>query len=629
MRPVQSRRYPIGAEVQPGGVHFRVWAPRRERVSVVVDDAGHELERDRDGYFAALVSRARAGARYGFLLDDDRKLYPDPASRWQPDGPDGSSVVIDPGSYEWRDAAWKGIHRDGAVISEVHIGTFTPEGTWAAAERHLEQIRDAGITVVEVMPVCEFPGRFGWGYDGVDLFAPARLYGTPDEFRRFVDTAHRLGLGVILDVVYNHVGPSGNYLPQFSPYYFTKRYKNEWGEAMNFDGECSGPVREFFVSNAAYWIDEFHLDGLRIDATQSIYDRSDVHVLAVMTRRARAAAGERTIFLVAENEPQDVRMVTPIERGGYGLDAMWNDDFHHSARVALTGRIDGYYHDYRGTPQELVSMAKHGFLYQGQWYTWQKQRRGTSSIGWPPRTFVWYLQNHDQIANSAAGDRLPQLTDPASFRAATALLLLGPATPMLFQGQEFGASSPFLYFADHEPELAKLVEKGRKEFLEQFDSLATAEVKERLPSPHDPDVFARCKLDWNERERHAPLLDLHRDLLRIRRDDPPFPARDVHIDGAVLAERAFVLRALHHPRGDRLLLVNLGEALRIEPVAEPLLAAPAGQEWDVIWSSESPRYGGSGTPHVLEDGPWQIPARCALLMSSCTDGRAANPRTRS
>ena len=249
--PVQSRRYPAGAEVQSGGVHFRVWAPRRERVAVVIGGVEHELEREDDGSFCALVSGAGAGTAYGFRLDRSEKLYPDPASRWQPDGPHGASVVIDPRAYEWHDTAWKGIAHDEAVISEIHIGTFSAEGTWKAAERHLEPIRDAGITVLEVLPVCEFPGRFGWGYDGVDLYAPTRLYGTPDELRHFVDTAHRFGLGVILDVVYNHLGPDGNYLGEFSPYYFTRRYKNDWGDAINFDGEGSGPVRDFIASNAA------------------------------------------------------------------------------------------------------------------------------------------------------------------------------------------------------------------------------------------------------------------------------------------------------------------------------------------------------------------------------------------
>jgi maltooligosyltrehalose trehalohydrolase len=610
---MQSRRYPVGAEVVEGGVHVRVWAPRHKRVRAVFDGVEHELARDDDGYFSALIGDARAGAAYGFRLDRDEHVYPDPASRWQPDGPHGLSAVVDPRTFQWRDAAWKGVRMDDAVISEVHIGTFTPEGTWSAAERHLTGLRDIGITAIELMPASEFPGTFGWGYDGVDLWAPTRLYGTPDDFRHFVDTAHAHGLAVLLDVVYNHLGPDGNYLKAFAPDYFTDRYENEWGEAMNFDGERCAPVREFFASNAAYWIDEFHLDGLRIDATQSMYDRSDEHVLALISRRVREAAGARSIVLIAENEPQDVRVMTPIADGGYGLDAMWNDDFHHAMRVALTGRIDGYFRDYRGTPQELVSMARHGFLYQGQWYSWQKKHRGSPSIGWPPRTFVWYLQNHDQIANSARGERVHRLTDAATFRAATALLLLGPATPMLFQGQEFGASAPFLYFADHEPELAKKVAAGRSEFLEQFDALATPEMKAQLAVPHDPDTFRRCRLDWSERERNASVLDLHRDLLRIRGDDPPFPARDATIDGAVLAEHAFVLRSFRRD-GDRLLIVNLGADVRLDPVHEPLLAPPRGREWSLAWSSEAARYGGHGTPPVWDEGAWRIPARCALLL---------------
>jgi maltooligosyltrehalose trehalohydrolase len=626
---MSSRRYPVGAEVGTDGVRFRVWAPRRKRVSVVIDEMEHALEREEDGHFAALIAEGHAGTRYGFRLDDDRKIYPDPASRWQPDGPHGLSAVVDPHTYSWRDAAWNGVTRDDAVISEMHIGTFTEEGTWTAAERHLAHLRDVGITVLEVMPVAEFSGRFGWGYDGVDLWAPLHVYGAPDDFRHFVDAAHALGLGVILDVVYNHLGPDGNYLSEFSPDYFTDRYPNEWGQSINFDGENSAHVREFFASNAAYWIDEFHLDGLRLDATQSIVDGSDEHVLALVARRACQAAGDRMIYLTAENEPQDVRLVTTIEQGGCGLDTMWNDDFHHAMRVALTGRIDGYYHDYRGTPQELVSMARHGFLYQGQWYSWQMGRRGTPSLGWPPRTFVWYLQNHDQIANSASGQRLHQLTDAASFRAATGLLLLGPATPMLFQGQEFAASSPFLYFAGHEPELAALVETGRKEFLQQFDALATSEVQERLPSPSDLDVFRRCKLDWSERERNSEMLALHRDLLRIRCDDPPFPAQDATIDGAVLAERCFVLRSLRRDGGDQLLIVNLGEEFRLTPVKEPLLAPELGSEWTLAWSSEFPRYGGSAAP-VWDmhgnDGPWRIPTRCTLLFRTTNPSRMKNNR---
>jgi maltooligosyltrehalose trehalohydrolase len=588
---------------------------------VVVDGIAHELDREDDGYFSALIAEVRAGAHYGFRLDDDAKVYPDPASRWQPDGPHGLSAVVDPHAFAWSDAAWTGVSRDDVVISEIHIGTFSEEGTWVGAERHLEHLRDVGITLLEIMPVHEFPGHFGWGYDGVDLWAPTHLYGTPDDFRHFVDAAHRTGLGVILDVVYNHFGPDGNYLTQFSNDYFTDRYPNDWGQSVNFDGEHAAEVREFFASNAAYWIDEFHLDGLRIDAAQSIIDLGPEHILGVIGRRAREAAGERAIYLTVENETQNIRMVAPLEQGGCALDSMWNDDFHHTARVALTGRIDGYFHDYRGTPQELLSMARHGFLYQGQWYSWQQQPRGTPSIGWPPRTFIWYLQNHDQIANSAFGKRLHELAHPASFRAVTALLLLGPATPMLFHGQEFSASAPFHYFADHEPELAALVDAGRKKFLQQFDALAGAEVQEQVPAPHDPDVFRRCKIDWNERERNAAMLEMHRDLLRIRRENPPFPPHDAVIDGAVLAERCFVLRSLRRSGHDQLLIVNLGDEFRLEPVKEPLLAPESGSDWRVAWSSESRQYGGSAAPvwdvHG-EDGSWRIPSRCTLLFHTTT-----------
>src|ERR1051326_6697250 len=352
----------------------------------------------------------------------------------------------------------------GQVACEMHAGTFTRAGTFAAAAGELRELARIGITLVEVMPVAEFEGRFGWGYDGVDLFAPTRLYGTPDDFRRFVDTAHACGVAVILDVVYNHLGPVGNYLRAFSPAYFTDRYDNEWGDAINFDGPDSGPVREFFLANASYWIDEFHLDGLRLDATQQIFDTSPRHVLLDIGVRARQAAGSRSIVIVAENEPQDTRLVRSPEEGGYGLEGVWNDDFHHSAIGAVTGRAEAYYSDTRGEPQELISAAKYGYLFQGQHYDWQRQPRGTTAWDLPPAAFVTFPQNHDQVANSARGLRGHQLTSPGRWRAMTALFLLMPGTPMLFQGQEFAASSPFLYFADFESDLAAAVRKGRGEF---------------------------------------------------------------------------------------------------------------------------------------------------------------------
>jgi maltooligosyltrehalose trehalohydrolase len=311
---------------------------------------------------------ARTGMRYSLRLDQGEAALPDPASRFQPEGPHGPSEIVDPGDFAWTDGAWRGRTREQLVIYEMHVGTFTPDGSWEAASRELRALAELGITCLEIMPVAEFPGRFGWGYDGVNLFAPTRLYGRPIDFRRFVDRAHAHGIAVILDVVYNHFGPDGNYLKLFSAAYFTDRYDNEWGEAINFDGPESGPSREFFVANAGYWIDEHHLDGLRLDATQAIFDRSEDHIIAAVARQVRSAGRGRTTFVVAENEPQHAKLARPAERGGYGLDALWNDDFHHSAMVALTGRHEAYYSDYRGRPHEFVAAAKHGFLYQGQRY---------------------------------------------------------------------------------------------------------------------------------------------------------------------------------------------------------------------------------------------------------------------
>jgi maltooligosyltrehalose trehalohydrolase len=500
------------------------------------------------------------------------------------------------------------------VLYEMHIGTFTREGTWAAAERELPELARFGITCLEVMPVAEFPGAFGWGYDGVDLFAPTHLYGAPDAFRRFVDRAHEVGLGVILDVVYNHLGPDGNYLKQFADQYFTDRYTNDWGEAINFEGPESGPVREFFLANAQHWIAEYHLDGLRLDATQDVKDASPEHILAAIARTVRQAGGGRATYLVAENEPQHVRLVKPPERGGYGLDALWNDDFHHTAIVALTGRKEAYYNDYCGTPQELISAVKYGYLYQGQRYSWQEQRRGTSGLHLPRTAFVHFIQNHDQVANSARGERVHTQTSPGAFRAMTALLLLAPATPMLFMGQEFCASAPFLYFADHTPELARAVKKGREELLAQFPSLAAPELMEGIPDPSAPETFRRCKLDFAERTEHAAGYALHDDLLRLRREDPVFSSQGSP-DGAVLGAQAFVLRFFAPDGDDRLLLINLGHDLRLVPAPEPLLAPPEERRWEVLWSSESPRYGGSGAPPAEdEEGGWLIPGHAATVL---------------
>jgi maltooligosyltrehalose trehalohydrolase len=584
------------------------------------------LQRDSDGYFSGLVADAQVGSRYRFQLDDESELAIDPASRFQPEGPHGASQIIDPNAFHWHDAQWKGVSLADAVIYEMHIGTFTSQGTWAAAQEQLHELAELGITVIEVMPLADFAGRFGWGYDGVNLFAPTRLYGCPDDVRRFVDVAHRLGMAVILDVVYNHLGPDGNPLERFCREYFTDRYKTDWGAAINFDGPNSAPVRDFFRANAAYWIREFHFDGLRLDATQNIYDESETHILAEISAAVRDVGAGKATLLIAENEPQETRLVRPAAAGGYGLDALWNDDLHHTALVALTGRNEAYYSDYRGTPQEFVSAVKWGYLYQGQWYRWQQKRRGTPAFDLDPSRFVVFLENHDQVANSARGLRCHALSSPGRYRALTGLILLSHGTPMLFQGQEFASSAPFYFFADHREELAELVHQGRCEFLRQFPSAATEEAQHLIRDPADPQTFEACKLDFAERERHAGIYRMHRDLLRLRRIDPAFlNPRPRGIDGAVLGDEAFVLRYFVEGGQDRILVVNLGRDLHLDPAPEPLLAPPAHCIWEILWSSENPQYGGCGTPALDTEENWQLPGNAAVLLRPRREPPAAGP----
>jgi maltooligosyltrehalose trehalohydrolase len=505
----------------------------------------------------------------------------------------------------------------GQVLYEMHVGTFTQEGTWRAAMKQLPQVAKIGVTAIEVMPVAEFPGRFGWGYDGVFLYAPTRLYGSPDDFRAFVDYAHSLGLGVILDVVYNHFGPSGSVHREYAEAYFSSRYDNEWGDALNFDGPDAAPVREHFTANAAYWIDEFHLDGLRLDAVHSIEDRSRDHIVAAVTRHAREAARGRRIVVIAENEQQKTHLLRSVENDGYGVDAAWNDDFHHSAIVAMTGRAEAYYSDHRGNPQEFISAAKYGYLFQGQHYAWQKKARGARTDGIAPVQFVNFIENHDQLANSADGSRLHQRVEPGMYRAMTALLLLSPGTPMLFQGQEFGASSRFLYFADHEGELAEAVRKGRAAFVTQFPSLAMPEAQAHLPDPENPVTFHECKLRWEEYEANCGHRRLYEDLLALRRSDEAFRRQEAgSVDGAVLDDSAFVLRFLAAESDDeRLLVVNFGRDLRAAAFPEPLIAPPERRTWSMRWSSESIAYGGFGAYDIVVDEHWRVPGRSATVLA--------------
>jgi maltooligosyltrehalose trehalohydrolase len=618
------RRYPIGAElIGANQTHLRVWAPKAQRIDVVLEDSAeknanrtfHPLACEDGGYFSG-VARAAAGSLYRFRLNNAVHFHPDPASRFQPHGPHGPSQVVDPTRFQWTDSEWPGVKLKGQIIYEMHIGTFTPEGTWRSAAEQLAELKRIGMSVIEVMPIADFPGKFGWGYDGVDLFSPTRLYGIPDDLRYFVNCAHSLGLAVILDVVYNHFGPDGNYLGVYSDDYLQRGSTTDWGDSVNFDGPNSEPVREFFITNGRYWIDEFHFDGFRFDATESIFDRSEEHILGALGRAARSAAGERSIILVAENERQEGKLIRPRSEGGDDLDGVWNDDLHHSAFVTLTGRREAYYTDYLGAPQEFISAAKYGYLFQGQPYSWQQAPRGTLALGALPEAFVAFVENHDQVSNTLAGQRVRFETSPGRYRAMTTLLLLGPWTPLLFQGQEFGASTPFLYFSDvGDDQLRDAVRKGRFEFLSQFPSLASPETQKQLPMPSDPDSFTRCKLDFSERKKNKQLYDLHVDLMRLRREDSRLREQRIGgVDGAVLGPRSFVLRYFSEGNDDRLLLVNFGEAQLLEPMPEPLLAPPVGFEWATLWSSESERYGGPGAVALPTQDSWTLPAEAAVVL---------------
>lgn len=607
-----------GAVFTPHATSFTVWAQGRQHVELDMEGLGrlamHAVEA---GYFTLDVPALPAGTRYGFRVEGGPRL-PDPASRCQAAGA-GEWSVVTANRFAWTDQAWKGLDRRDQVIYQLHIGTFTPAGTWQAAIALLGHLQALGVTAIQLMPVASFKGRFGWGYDTILPYAPFAPYGTPDDMRAFVDAAHAHGIGVLHDVVYNHVG-LGDHYRAYSAHYFTTRYENEWGPGFNFDGPHAAAVRDFVIGNAAYWIADFHLDGLRLDATQALHDAGDDHIIAAIGRAARAAgqADGRSVYLLAENQPQDRRLIAPLAEGGYGLDALVSDDFQHAARVAMTGHDDFYYRDYAGTPQELVSALKYGFLYQGQRSDMRDEPHGTFNLDTGPERVVHFLENHDQIANSARGFRLAALASPARIRAMTALLLLGPQTPCLFQGQEFGADNPFLYFLGLEGEEAAGVAKGRRDGLSHFPSVTDPVMQDRLPLPHADTTFAASTLDWDQARSGAPLLGLHRDLLALRRAETVFTASGRRrVDGAVIGPAALLIRFFADaPADERLLLLNLGRDLPFGVIAEPLFAPPAGRKWALAWSSEHPDYDGAGRRPFDADRFTILPADSALLLAS-------------
>jgi maltooligosyltrehalose trehalohydrolase len=495
---------------------FRVWAPDARLVDLVLDGGERRLpmERDQRGWWQLDVV---SGSAYCFSIDGG-PARPDPRSPWQPEGIDGPSAVVDHGSFCWSDQGWKGAPLAGAILYELHVGTFTATATFDAVIEHLDHLVDLGVSIIELMPVAEFSGDRGWGYDGVLLYAPHHAYGGPDGLKRLVDACHDRGLGVALDVVYNHLGPAGNYLADYGPY-FTDRYKTPWGDAINFDGPNSDEVRRFFVDNALMWLRDYHFDGLRLDAVHAIVDTGAVHILeqlAVEVDALEAHVG-RTLWLVAESDQNDPRLVGERGAGGYGIDAQWSDDFHHALHAVLTGETSGYYEDFGDLGQLAYSFA-HAYVYDGQYSRHRRRRHGRSIEGLPGGRFLGYSQNHDQIGNRATGERLTALTTPGRLRVAAALELCAPFVPLLFQGEEWGASTPFCYFTDHrDPALGQAVRDGRRREFAPFGW-----KPEDIPDPQDPETWRRSILRWDEVETagHGDLLAWYRRLIALRRAEP-------------------------------------------------------------------------------------------------------------
>ena len=608
---------PLGATVDRSGVTFRVWAPDHAQVDVEFEAAGFpacHLLAEADGYFAGHSASAVAGSLYRFRLSD-RESQPDPYSRFQPQGPDGPSMVIDPAAFAWNDAKWVGLHPAPQVIYELHVGTFTEAGTYEAAAVHLAALRELGITCIELMPVNEFAGRFGWGYDGVNWFAPFHRYGCPDALRALVDHAHELGLGVILDVVYNHFGRHGNCLPRFAAQYLTEKAANPWGAAPDY--ACHA-MRRLAIDNAVSWIREFHFDGLRLDAIQAIMDHEAPELLASMVREARAAAGGRRLAISVEDYLQRTQLLQAPGAGGVGIDQMWNDDFHHCCRVALTGNHYGFFANYRGNAQELLSCLQRGFLFQGQYDAWFKAKRGSPVTNEVLTSFVAFTQNHDAIANTLDGRRLQRLVSPGKYRTITAALLLGPQTPLIFMGQEFDASSLFPYFADY-PEQSKELWDDRKRQAAQFAQFQDPSALAQILNPCSTDTFHAATLNYAERAANAQTLHLFADLIALRKRYAT-TLMPQELQGALLTQDACALRWQAPGGMPCLLILNLGSQIECRTWAEPLLAAPSGRCWRAIWASESPRYGGLGAVEPELPEGWQFGAEAAQFLIALPDG---------
>jgi len=495
----------LGANVVSDKVEFHIWAPKLQQLSVEINGSVLELSRNDAGMFSG-ATEAKAGDRYCYLVGDKR--LPDPVSRFLPEGVHGRTEIVDPDAFAWSDESWTGLAFNDYVIYELHVGTFNPEGTFDGAIKKLDHLKSLGVTAIEIMPVAAFPGERNWGYDGVSLYAVQASYGGPEGFKRLVNAAHRAGLAIVLDVVYNHLGAEGNYLREFGPY-FTDRYRTVWGDAINYDGETSQQVRKYIIENALYWIREYHIDGLRLDAIQAIYDSSKTHIIKELARNVQefARGANRQICVIAESDQNDRNLILPANEGGFGLDAVWSDDFHHSVHTFLTKENRGYYQDY-GDPEKILKALNEGFVFQGQHYRFWRASRGSSTEGIPLPRHVFCIQNHDQVGNRCTGERLTHLVPRGAAKAAAAILLLAPETPLLFMGEEYAEPAPFQFFTDYgDKNLQQAVIEGRKKEFEDFGW-------EETPNPQDSETFMRSKLTWKVDEQ---MLAWYRELLELRR----------------------------------------------------------------------------------------------------------------
>ena len=587
---------PFGARFADGHVRFRIYAPAATRADVVYGDLERAPVRARltalpDGWFESERVAVAVGTHYAFVLDDADLRIPDPASRFQPLGVHGPSEIVDPRAFAWPDDGWRGLPWNEHVFYEMHVGTFTPEGTYAAAASRLDHLVALGITAVELLPIAEFPGTRNWGYDGVLPFSPTHNYGTPDDLKRFIVAAHARGLAVYLDVVYNHFGPEGNYLHGYAPTFYTERHKTPWGAAIDVEGAKRDTVRAFFIENARYWTREYRFDGLRLDAVHAIYDGADRHFLRELA--AKVVEGvDRPIHLVLENEGNEA----PLLESGFR--AQWDDDEHHALHVLATGETDGYYHDYARRPIEhLGRTLTQGFDFQGQFSEHKGDVRGTPSAHLPLASFVVFAQNHDQIGNRPFGDRLTATASDAAVRAVAAIYLLAPSVPMLFMGEEWAADAPFQFFCDFEPELARLVTEGRRDEFKAFAAFSDPTKRDTIPDPGDVATFERSKLDWNElaTDAHASWLAYYRRLLAVRRDE--IAPRIAGVRGTDAAFDALGDRALHArfrlSDGSTLALdANLGP--------EPARGFETPPDGLVLFCTHDPTYPNSEAP------PWSV-----------------------